>query len=135
MADGNWTEWTPKKRDRFLKELSAMPNVSRACRLAQIARSTAYALRERDANFADAWDAAIEAGIDTLEEKAWRRAERESDTLAIFLLKAHRPEKYRETVRSELTGADGGPIRTESKLDLSGMTDEQLRAFAASLKD
>lgn len=34
-----------------------------------------------------------------------------SDTLAIFLLKAHDPAKYRENSRMELTGADGGPVQ------------------------
>lgn len=34
-----------------------------------------------------------------------------SDTLAIFLLKAHKPEKYRE--RYEHTGPGGGPIQFE----------------------
>lgn len=34
-----------------------------------------------------------------------------SDTLAIFLLKAHKPEKYRE--RHEHTGPNGGPIQFE----------------------
>lgn len=34
-----------------------------------------------------------------------------SDTLAIFLLKAHDPAKYRENTRMELTGANGGPLQ------------------------
>lgn len=34
-----------------------------------------------------------------------------SDTLAIFLLKAHDPERYRENSRMELTGANGGPVQ------------------------
>jgi hypothetical protein len=34
-----------------------------------------------------------------------------SDTLAIFLLKAHAPDKYRESSRMELTGANGGPVQ------------------------
>lgn len=34
-----------------------------------------------------------------------------SDTLAIFLLKAHAPEKYRENTRMELTGANGAPVQ------------------------
>jgi hypothetical protein len=37
-----------------------------------------------------------------------------SDTLMIFLLKAHRPEKYRE--RHEVSGPGGGPMRAESKV-------------------
>jgi hypothetical protein len=38
-----------------------------------------------------------------------------SPTLLIFLLKAMRPAKYRETFRVENTGADGGPIRVQVK--------------------
>ena len=34
-----------------------------------------------------------------------------SDTLAIFLLKAHNPEKYRDNAKLELTGANGGPVQ------------------------
>jgi hypothetical protein len=33
-----------------------------------------------------------------------------SDTLMIFLLKAHRPKKFRENVRHEHTGDGGGPV-------------------------
>jgi heterodisulfide reductase subunit A-like polyferredoxin len=33
-----------------------------------------------------------------------------SDTLAIFLLKAHDPDKYRENSKVQLTGANDGPI-------------------------
>jgi hypothetical protein len=34
-----------------------------------------------------------------------------SDTLAVTLLKAHRPEKYRDRSAVEHTGRDGGPIQ------------------------
>lgn len=51
-----------------------------------------------------------------------------SDTLAIFLMKAHRPEKYRDTVRNEHTGKGGGPIDYR---DVTELTDEQLAAIAA----
>jgi hypothetical protein len=37
------------------------------------------------------------------------------------------------TQRTELTGADGGPI--ESNVDLSGLTNEQLSTLANNLKD
>jgi hypothetical protein len=33
-----------------------------------------------------------------------------SDVLSMFLLKAHRPAKYRDNARMELTGADGGAV-------------------------
>ena len=36
-----------------------------------------------------------------LEKEAWRRALKQSDTLLIFLLKAHRPQKYREVIQAQ----------------------------------
>lgn len=119
-------DFTPEKKAKFLKALTQMPNVSRACRLARTSRTTAYNHRNADSAFAAAWDEALDIGIETLEEEAHIRAfkgrsepvfyqgakvgqvKRYSDTLAIFLLKAHRPEKYRE--RHEISGKDGGPV-------------------------
>lgn len=46
-----------------------------------------------------------------------------SDTLAIFLLKAHAPEKYRENAKIELSG----------QLSVNTMTDEEIAAELASL--
>jgi len=91
----------------------------------------AYKWRAADAEFAKAWDGAVEEALDLLELEARRRAhdglvkkkfgkdgdpvidpttgkqyyEREySDTLMIFLLKGGRPEKYRENIRQEQSG-------------------------------
>ncbi|MGZ3184380.1 MAG: hypothetical protein ACXU8N_18240 [Telluria sp.] len=49
--------------------------------------------------------------------------QRYSDTLAIFLLKAHDPEKYRENSKVELAGS----------LDLRRLTDDELDAELAQL--
>lgn len=46
-----------------------------------------------------------------------------SDTLAIFLLKAHNPEKYRDNARLELTG----------QLAVTEMTEDEIRAELAAL--
>jgi hypothetical protein len=50
-----------------------------------------------------------------------------SDTLLIFLLKAHRPEKYRE--RSSMDVNHAGAVRHDHGWDLSKLTDEQLHAL------
>ena len=100
----NYTEFTPEKREKFLIALGKMPNISSACRQVGIARHTAYNHRKTDAEFKAAWDDAIEIGVDALEEVAMKRAKKESDTLLIFLLKAHRPEKYRERVEQQHSG-------------------------------
>ena len=112
------TEFTPEKKQKFLANLRESPNVTAAARSVGISRRCAYDHRETDATFAQAWDDAIEEGVDKLEAEVERRAfkgtdkpitfqgqitgtfKEYSDTLAIFLLKAHRPERFRE--RSEV---------------------------------
>jgi hypothetical protein len=95
----------------FLKNLADTANVRAAAAAAGIDRRTAYYRREKVHAFRAAWDEALEDACDLLELKARERALKgESDTLLILLLKAHRPGVYRETIRTEHTGADGGPI-------------------------
>ena len=109
-------------RARFLAKLAAGFSIAAACRAERIGRRTAYDWRERDEEFAKAWDAAIEEGSDILEDEARRRAHdgvtkpvyqqgalvgvvREySDTLLIFLLKARRPQKFRDNVKVDVSG-------------------------------
>ena len=115
----------PVWRRAFLVSLAETANVSRACGLSGIGRRTAYNLRSRDADFAAEWGEAIEEACDALELEARRRAvtgsdrpvyqggklvghTREySDVLLIFLLKANRPEKYRDNRRVEVGGPNG----------------------------
>lgn len=98
----------------FLKQLSKVPNVGMACKVAGIDRGTAYNLRSRDNEFRKQWEKAINQAVDILEKEMWRRAvigtkepvyfkgkecgkiKKYSDTLAIFMAKAYRPKKYRE---------------------------------------
>jgi len=112
------TERRPRRKTVFLEALVDTVNVTLACRRAGIARRTAYDWREADAGFARKWDDAIDEGVDLLEAELHKRAfegvERPvyykgeqvgtwrfySDALAMFLLKAHRPERYRGTVGS-----------------------------------
>lgn len=104
MGDTNLENLTPEKEREwfplFLAALRATGNVRASCEKAKITRETAYDNRKSNPSFAARWDAAIEDACDSLEAVAWLRAKRSSDTLLIFLLKAHRPEKYRETTRN-----------------------------------
>lgn len=120
---------TAEKKSRFLDELRKRYSVYHAARAAGIGRTTAYRWRGEDEDFARAWDEALEDAIDTLEASVYERAlhgveepvyyggeevgtvRRYSDTLAIFLLKGAKPDKYRERSTTELTGPGGGPIR------------------------
>ena len=119
---------TPEKKALFLAALRESPNISQAARTADVDRRTPYKWRDEDTGFAQDWDSALEEAVDTLEQEAHRRAfegctepvgwhqgvaggtvKRYSDTLAIFLLKAHRPERFRDNLHlsGEVDGADG----------------------------
>lgn len=93
MALQNW-------KSAFLDALRASPNVARAARCADVDRAHAYETRKVDPAFASAWDDVLAAAVDDVEEAAFKRARIESDTLAIFLLKCHRPEVYRDRPES-----------------------------------
>lgn len=122
------SEWTWL----FVEALKEVPNVARAAEIAGISRQRAYQLRGEDPSFAAAWDHALGSSVDALEAEAFRRAKdgtdkpvfhmgaqcgviREySDTLAIFLLKAHKPE-YREKQTVALTGSGDSPLFPQSR--------------------
>jgi hypothetical protein len=112
-------------QERFLEALGLCANVRRACLVANVARSAAYAHRAENTAFAAQWDSVLDDAVDWLEEEVWTRAKdgterpvyqggamvgtvREySDTLAVLLLKAHRPEKYRENVQVQHAAGNG----------------------------
>ena len=88
-------------------------NVTRACEIADIARATFYEWLKEDPEFKAAYEATREEAIQVLEDEAIKRATiGGSDTLLIFLLKAAKPQKYRDYVRQEISGPNGGAITT-----------------------
>lgn len=125
----NRTIRTPKKEAAFLEALSINGgNVARACARARFSRNAAYQWRADKPEFAAKWDRAVEIGTDALEDEALRRAHdgterpvfqkgvcvghvREySDTLLIFMLKARRPERFKDRVANEFSGSVGSYV-------------------------
>ena len=108
-------------RDAFIERLEATGNVTLAATGAGVTRQNAYQTRSRNKTFRRQWDEAIDEAVDLLAGEARRRAtgikrdiyyagevvgtERVySDALLMFLLKAHRPQMYRDTVKVEHSG-------------------------------
>lgn len=58
----------------FLEHLRTSCNVAGSCRAVGISSTAVYALRDKDADFAAAWDDALEDAYDYLEAEARRRA-------------------------------------------------------------
>lgn len=120
MARGVDTR-TTGQRARFIEHLALTANVTASCAVAGFDRNAAYRMRDNDPEFAEAWKDALERAVDTLEAEAWRRARdgteeyitckdglvfdqegrpvmqrKYSDTLMVTLLKAHRPDRFRD---------------------------------------
>ena len=122
----------PAWRKVFLEALRNTGNVTLAADTAGVHRSTAYYAKEEDQDFAERWEEALALAESGMEQEARRRAmegvlepvyykgeavgaiRKFSDTLLMFLLKAHNPKKYRENMRVERSGkVDTGPRKVE----------------------
>ena len=115
-------------KEIFLAAVCGGSTITLAAQEAGINRGTAYRWRGEDASFSDAWDDALDEGTDRLEQEAVRRGrdgvtkpvyqggklvgkvQEYSDTLLIFMLKARRPEIYRERATFEHTGKGGSEL-------------------------
>lgn len=119
---------TPEARVAFLAVLAKGGSPHKAASAIGIDRRTAFVWKAKDAEFAELWDDAVEAGNDGLEDEARRRAvdgidkpitvagDREvvkeySDTLLTLMLKGRRRAVYSDKV--EHSGVNGAPIQHE----------------------
>ena len=108
-------------RSAFIERLKATGNVTLAAAGAGVNRQNAYRARSRNKTFRRQWDEALEEAVDLLAGEARRRAtgmnrdvwyagevvgaERVySAALLMFLLRAHRPQLYRDNVKVEHSG-------------------------------
>lgn len=146
---------SPEEWDRFFAKLAERGNITDACRVSGIARALVYEYVDgKVAEGVDAkiwkakFDEAKDVALDRLESVAFERAhdgvdepligrvekdrdgvvataKRYSDALLMFLLKAHRPAKYKDRVANELSGPDGKPIQTENKVIVLPVVNEK----------
>jgi len=100
------------RRTQFLDMLAETASVTAAAQASGVYRVKWYRLRKADTTFAEAWDAALEIGIDAVEDEAIRRAvhgheepvyyqgqkigviPKYSDRMLMLLLRARRPALY-----------------------------------------
>lgn len=130
-------------RQAFLDAFEELGMVTAACEAVGISRQTAYQERQRNEEFAVAWADVEEHTTERMEREAYRRAvegvtkplvsagkhvtdvTEYSDGLLQFMLRARRPERYRENVKVEHSGR----VEQHVRMDLSRLTDEQLRQY------
>ncbi len=104
----------PLKKRRFLERFAETGSISTASSHAGVSRRTHLKWKAKDKSFSIAWEEALGIAVDLMEYEARRRAlhgtlepvyyagkpvgaiRRYSDSLLMFLLKAMKPEKYRD---------------------------------------
>ncbi len=110
------TKLTRQRKQTFLEHLRATSNVTESAQVAGVSRTALYERRAIDPELSKGWDDAVEQATDALEKEARRRAldgvdkpvhfqgkrvdviKEYSDPLLMFMLRGHRPHKYRERV-------------------------------------
>lgn len=151
-------------QEAFLAALRQMPVVQHACDTVGIQRCTAYRARKADDALREAWDEAMEAGVDRAEQAAFKRGvdgfeepvidkgrlcfvyeryldeseqeqwrmklnangqpipltvRKHSDAMLSLVLKGRRKQVYAD--RTELTGANGGPVTQQQLTVVTGV--------------
>ena len=96
------TNATAKKKHRFLDALRERGTVYHAAKQAKIDRRTVYRWRE-DEGFAQTWDEVLDECVEAMEASFYERGLAGDNTAGIFWLKAHRPQKYSDRLRLEVT--------------------------------
>jgi hypothetical protein len=138
------------KKKAFLEAFRIFGTVYHAAQSAKISRRTVTNWKKSDPEFRVAFADAAEDATDMVEGSARVRANagvkrsvyykgkpigthlEYSDTLSIVLLKAYRPEKFRE--HYELSGPGGGPIEVTNPIQrIQAKLDEIARRSAALL--
>jgi hypothetical protein len=107
VALPEWPEGLTSSQERFLCAYSLGGSISAAARVCDMSRANPYRWAENSVAFREALTVAKEYGVQRLEDWALARAMdtmNPSDRLTEFLLKAARPEVYRERVDHRLTG-------------------------------
>jgi len=127
----------------FLDALAYNGNPFAACRISGLSRRRVARLRDEDAEFAAAYDEAMDDAADRLEEEAWRRAlegvpqpvmkggqvvldpdtgkamtiRRYSDALLVMLLRGNKPDKFLRRTGAPTAAADQDNILREIAAD------------------
>lgn len=125
---------TPALQDAFLAAIRLFPNITEAAKAVGCHRSSHYEWLKSDPDYAERFRDAMDEGLDTIEKAAIDLATGKlskkivsagkvlgeepvySERMIEMLLRAHRPDRYRDRSSHEITGKDGGAVRVEQEV-------------------
>lgn len=105
-----------ERQEQLLQRFSECGSIIQACEESAVQRDAHYRWMATDPEYKERFLAAKQQAVDALEARVFQRANVDSDRLAEFLLRGLRPEVYGDRFKAEMTGKDGSPIQTESKV-------------------
>jgi hypothetical protein len=108
MAKSNKSSIIKKAFPELLRK--KMTNVTLACQEANIDRSTYYAWRNEDPEFAAACDEAIEMVFDSVESVMYKKVLVDHDTTCLIYFTKTKMKNRGYVERVESTGKDGSPL-------------------------
>ena len=103
------------KARRFLRCFARLGTIMEAAKAAHVSPGN-HANWRKDPAYLAAFDLANEFVTDELERIAKDRAKKHSDLLMIFILKARKPEMYRE--QRVIVGDPSNPVKHEMRINL-----------------
>ena len=121
------------RKDGALRAYAECGTVAGAARAAGVSRQTFYTWMESDSEFAAALVDCRATLADELEDEAIRRAKKGSDSLLMFLLRAHRPERYREKHVIEVVSPEVQTRLAQQADALQGVVEAELDRDTARL--
>ena len=141
MPSGRLSDYTQEIADKICEKLAEGQSLRAICRSDDMPPESTVRLWVVDdrEGFAAQYTRARDIGLDCRADAAVEDAKAATDgSLGRLSFDADRwylskmaPKRYGDKLAHVGGGPDDAPIRTESKVDVSGLTEEQLRALAS----
>lgn len=123
---------------KALAEGQSLRSICRADDMPSEATVREWVIDDRE-GFSSQYTRARDIGLDCVAEEVFEIADNGSDhqrdrlrfDARRWYLSKLAPKRYGDKITQEHTGADGGPVQHETKLDVTGLSDDQLRALSS----
>lgn len=134
---GRKTRLTPERQAKIVNAIRAGAYIETAAAAAGINKTSLYAWLKKGERypgtifsaFADAVNEAL-AQAEMRDVLAISKAAGEDWRAAAWRLERKFPGRWGQITRTQISGPDGGPVRVNTNVDVTTLTDEQLAALA-----
>lgn len=131
MPAGRPTDFTPEIGEKILSKMTEGLSLAAAAAECDVHRQRVYEWEAKHPEFADTIRLARVKRQSFLERRLLSASDGPVVTSSIFALKNAAGEDWRDVKATEITGANGGPIQSETRVDVGKLSEAALREIAA----